>query len=513
MINPSQIRAMLALLLFFFYFNTFSQNYYSKRIAVTGKINQAGSILLLNDTLYLTGLVNEVPYTQVSVALLKVDKQGNLITAKRFKPSNRSYFGGGGGFVRNNKIYTTGQTDWGYQIQQGLYTFNTNSDTIFTRSYGDTVYYNYAAKALPYLKTNSKLLVFGITDSSCGVNHPGIGKPIIRVIDTNGILYQTKLYNSTCYNNSLYSADTTVEKGYVFSGYNSIGGKGRNYITKIDSSLNQQWSKNLDTTSSVSNAVVSLKKGHLLFASTHSVYNGTNYLGDKVALTRFDKNGNTIWCKQFGVSEDIYVERIKECTNSDFILCGEKTYNYTSTASQAMGWLMRTDSMGNLKWWRNYIAINPVKDTIAQCYLHDVIQMPDGGFAAVGSVGGSSTFTTIQQTWLLRVDSNGCFGAGNCPANVAVGINELNPNSYRDKDGELMIYPNPANTELTIEFLSVNNINYNLQIANAIGQVVCQSKVSTYKTAINISELPTGIYFVTLKTGTATLTKKVVIEH
>jgi hypothetical protein len=498
--------AVLLLLFILSYQDYICQNYFSKRINITNKINQSGSILLLNDTLYLTGLVNEVPFTQVSTTLLKVDKFGNLITAKRFKPINRSYFGGGGGFVRHNKIYTTGQTDWGFQIQQGLYTFNTNSDTVFTRSYGDTVFYNYAARALPFLKTSDKLLIIGITDSSCGINHPGVGKPIIRVVDTNGVLHQTKLYNSVCYNNSLYSADTTIERGYVFCGYNSIGGKGRNYITKLDSNLNQQWSKNIDTTSSVSNAVISLKKGHLLYATTRSIYNGTNLLGDKIALTRFDKNGNVIWSKQYGNAEDTYVERVKECTNGDFILCGEKTYSYTSTVSQAMGWLMLTDSMGNLKWWHRYIADDPIKDTIGQCYLHDVLQMPDGGFAAVGSVGGSSTFTTIQQTWLLRVDSNGCYQTG-CA--LPAGIKD---NKKEELSG-VTIYPNPANSELNIKLLDLNNPNYNLLITNTLGQTVHQTAINNQRSIVNISDFPQGIYFVTIKTGKATLTKKVVIEH
>jgi hypothetical protein len=72
--------------------------------------------------------------------------------------------------------------------------------------------------------------------------------------------------------------------------------------------------------------------------------------------------------------------------------------------------------MGNLKWWNNYIPTSPVKDTIAQCYLYDVLEMPDKGFAAVGWAGPSwSPFNNIQQTWLLRVDSMGCLVPGCSP--------------------------------------------------------------------------------------------------
>jgi hypothetical protein len=506
--------AVLLLLFILSYQDYICQNYFSKRIGVSGKLNLTTKLLFINDTFFIPAAVYEVPYSQASATLLKIDNSGNSFLTPRFKPGNRSYFGSYGAFLFNNKIYATIVTDWGLQVQQGVCVFGRNADTIFTRSYGDTAYYNFARLILPYLKNKNKLLLFGVTDSSCGINHPGLYKPVIRIIDTNGVLFETKLFNTTCYYNSLWGADTTIKKGFAFCGAEIVNNTAKNYIIKLDSNLNQQWNKYVDTGGSLANSIISLKKGGLLFAHNHTdSIQASTYNWDRISLTRLDINGNVVWRKRYSNAEkDISVSRVKECANGDFILCGQKYINYTSIVNQLVGWLMRTDSLGNVKWWKSYLPNDPVKDTITQNYLYDVLELPNKDIASVGYVGGSGTFSTIVQTWLLKVDSNGCFGIGNCAQNIALSINDHNTQTKIDVNN-VNIFPNPANSELNIELLDLNNPNYNLLITNTLGQTVHQAAINNQRSIVNISDFPQGIYFVTIKTGKATLTKKVVIEH
>jgi hypothetical protein len=94
-----------------------------------------------------------------------------------------------------------------------------------------------------------------------------------------------------------------------------------------------------------------------------------------------------------------------------------------------------------------------------------------------------------------------------CPVS-SVGLNE-------NKKGinSMSIYPNPANSELNIEFLDLNNPNYNLLITNTLRQTVHNTAINNQRSILNIIDFPPGIYFVTIKTGNETVTKKVVIEH
>ncbi|MFO0356706.1 MAG: T9SS type A sorting domain-containing protein [Sphingobacteriaceae bacterium] len=442
---------------------------------------------------------------------MKIDKFGSLFSAKRYKPANRSYFGSNGLYLKNHKFYTVGVTDWGLQLQNGLYVFDENCDSVLTRSYGDTVFYNLTSEVKPFLKDKSKMILFGMTDSTCGINHPGLYKPLIRVVDTNGVLHQTKIYTNTCFYRSLWDADTTLKKGFVFCGAEPMNvtstGVTKNYIIKLDSNLNQQWYNFVDTGNSLYSSIICLKTGRLLHAHNHSDFNGSTYLGDRITLTKLDAAGNIIWRKRYGSTESgIGVAKVKECSNGDYVLCGEKYVNYTASVSQYMGWIMRTDSMGNAKWWRTYIPTSPIKDTTTQNELYDIIELANKDLVCVGW-GGSNGFNLVQETWILKVDSNGCLGAGNCPPNLAIGLSEVKNDFYSFK-----LYPNPVKDELTVE-LGDEDIKATLTIINTLGEIIQKSPIVQRITKVQTSELNEGVYFVAIKTSQGSFTKKVIVKR
>jgi hypothetical protein len=71
---------------------------------------------------------------------------------------------------------------------------------------------------------------------------------------------------------------------------------------------------------------------------------------------------------------------------------------------------------------------------------------------------------------------------------VFVGIKEQQKSKFS-------LYPNPATDKITIE-LSEAPKETTLSIVNLEGQELITSKITNPKTQINISNLPTGIYFV-----------------
>lgn len=78
---------------------------------------------------------------------------------------------------------------------------------------------------------------------------------------------------------------------------------------------------------------------------------------------------------------------------------------------------------------------------------------------------------------------------------------------------QLSIYPNPANTDITIQY-QLNQPNGILKLYNTIGQLVSAVKVSssTSKIEENVSFLKPGIYYYMLSIdGITTVTKKLVI--
>ena len=350
-------------------------------------------------------------------------------------------------------------------------------------------YYNYANRILPFKKIKDKLLIFGSTDSTCGLNHPGLYKPIIRVVDTNGILSQTKLYLSTNKYRNICNVDTTKDKGYIVCYSQSETYSGRTYLMTLDSNLNLVWNKMYDTSNTVVAGITTLKSGKYVLANTHvdSSYT-SSFFWERITLTKLDENGNIIWRKLYGIKDlGPAAMSVKELSNKDLVVCGNRQITYSSSVGQLVGFIMRTDSMGNLKWWKNYIPTSPIKDTAGQCYLYDIVEMPDKGLAAVGFAAGDSGLGTIEQTWLLRVDSMGCLNPG-CPSGVGIEeINNVTSNNIR-------IYPNPANTFITIETEAAQE-NKQIRIMNALGQEIISEKIISSLQKISIENLSNGMYY------------------
>ncbi len=83
---------------------------------------------------------------------------------------------------------------------------------------------------------------------------------------------------------------------------------------------------------------------------------------------------------------------------------------------------------------------------------------------------------------------------------------------------QLVVFPNPASKQLTVQIEDVNNWlnhstqqNYDLFIYNQIGQVVKQEKLTSSdlnNTQINVADLAKGIYFIQIKLGGTKILKQ-----
>ena len=75
---------------------------------------------------------------------------------------------------------------------------------------------------------------------------------------------------------------------------------------------------------------------------------------------------------------------------------------------------------------------------------------------------------------------------------VAVGTNDLT----REKL-DFSLFPNPTSQELSVKVDSDNNQGFNIDIINAIGQLLRKEKTPTF----SIADLPSGLYFLKIEMG------------
>jgi hypothetical protein len=94
------------------------------------------------------------------------------------------------------------------------------------------------------------------------------------------------------------------------------------------------------------------------------------------------------------------------------------------------------------------------------------------------------------------------------PAKVIVEITVKKATGIAEpKQNNLIVYPNPATSELHVKLNSQEAANY--AIYNTAGQTVLHGRLQE-ETAINVESLSKGIYFVQIKTEKDMVTKKIV---
>jgi hypothetical protein len=89
-----------------------------------------------------------------------------------------------------------------------------------------------------------------------------------------------------------------------------------------------------------------------------------------------------------------------------------------------------------------------------------------------------------------------------------IGISE---NAF---DNALSVYPNPATNEVYISLSDKTFNNFDITIANSLGQIL-ERKTNVdnaSRATINVSNYSSGIYFVTIKAGESISTKKLVVQ-
>ena len=93
---------------------------------------------------------------------------------------------------------------------------------------------------------------------------------------------------------------------------------------------------------------------------------------------------------------------------------------------------------------------------------------------------------------------------------VALLYNNQNAIASVEYQDHINVYPNPATTEVTINFGKAKR--YHVQLCNTLGEVLEQTQISSSMYSPGISSYPPGLYFIQVKTEQETIHKKIIIQ-
>jgi len=393
----------------------------------------------------------------------------------------------------------------------------------------------------------------------------GLGDYWVLKLDSNGAIEWQNVFGGTG-EDILTSLVETSTGDYIIGGNSNSpisGNKTENavglndyWIVKIDAFGNYVWDKTIGglNTDLLFELVIDSENNILLSGSSESDISGNktqNSFGyGDYWIVKLDQAGSIIWDKTIGGSfDDFYCRIISLGTN--YYLAGDSNSDISGLKSEdSFGsvdfWLVKLDKNGNLIWDKtiggnNFDGLNyMILTNDFQLITTGESDSDISGFKSENSIGGSTDF------WIASIDTNGNFiwdkTIGGMQLDIPHTIHEKSDNNYiitgysdsnisGDKDevcrgwedywiveisstvgilendfSEINIYPNPA-----INYFSFSENVSDVKISDLQGKIILETSTITSNT-IDISDLPSGMYFVQFMFDSKIYSKKLVIH-
>ncbi|TKK71539.1 T9SS type A sorting domain-containing protein [Ilyomonas limi] len=236
-------------------------------------------------------------------------------------------------------------------------------------------------------------------------------------------------------------------------------------------------------------------------------------------IVRTDSMGNKKWDKTIGGDLGDYMQSVAATTDGGFLLGGYSNSNVGFTKSEAsVGgydyWIVKVDKLGNVQWNKTYGGTGNDKLTaVKQIGANEYIL----GGTSNSPVSGDKTLDTFggNDIWLLRLSASSANRTGSKSTQLTSTNRAAAPHTTAITSLSMNVAPNPVQSNMTVSYSSPANAKLLLKVLSEDGKVVLATNIAatekgSYTT--NVAKLPAGIYYITLQSGTSTVTKRIVKE-
>lgn len=265
-----------------------------------------------------------------------------------------------------------------------------------------------------------------------GITNNGGKDGWVMKLDASGNIVWQKLLGGSA-DDILYSARQTTDGGYIISGdanstnSGTLTGVTNNggldaWIIKLDASGNTVWQKLLGG-SGFDRFIESAQTtdgGYIAVGTatgSDGTLSGVTSYGDLDGwIVKLDATGNTTWQKLYGGGSQDQFQSVEQTTDGGYITAlaaaNVNSVNGTYTVAgygQYDGWVVKTDSLGNLQWQRLF-------GTSGQDFFDACHQTSDGGYILTGQASSGAqnqgsltglTFNGGYDGWIVKLDGAG----------------------------------------------------------------------------------------------------------
>ncbi len=288
-----------------------------------------------------------------------------------------------GGFIITGRTRSFGAGD--YDVY--LIRIDANSDTLWTKTYGgngcDEGYYIQEC-------TDEGFIITGATTSF------GAGSYDVYLIrtDSNGDTLWTKTYGGTT-DDWGCSVQECTDEGFIITGATTSFGAGFSdvYLIRTNADGDTLWTKTYGgTTDDWSNSIDKCTEGGFVITGTTKSF-GTG--SSDVYLIRTNADGDTLWTRTYGGTNNDEGWSVQECAGGGFIITG-MTRSFGAGSYDV--YLIRTNTDGDTLWTRTYGG------TCCE-YGNSVDKCTEGGFIITGMT--TSFDDGYENVYLVRTNSDG----------------------------------------------------------------------------------------------------------
>ena len=281
-------------------------------------------------------------------------------------------------------------------------------------------------------------------------------------------------------------------------------------VFKMDSLGNPEWHQCYGGSGPEAvNRLLEVENGYLIAGiggSNDGDLEGSGWHGDHdVWLIKVDFEGKIIWQKCYGGSNGESPKKIFQTSDGGFMVFantqsfnGDVIGNPSNSPERPSIWIFKVDSIGNLLWQQcigghttervyGVVKHNDYKYTIAG----EMRYSPSGDVNCSNFVYGSQ-----QNYWV--------FGISDTTVNVVENDAEI---------AEIKVYPNPANSQLNIDFpVDYQVLNTTIEIVDINGRTAFKTKPVSYTNQINIKQLNPGLYIVKIQNNKSLITRRIIVQ-
>lgn len=472
-----------------------------------------------------------------------------------------------GGFVMAGRTYSNDGDVSGNHGQFDMWVVKTNSEgtVIWKKTLGGLKDDN--ARTMKST-SDGGFIIGGETESidgdAVGTSYGSDDYWLVKIDSSGNIEWQKRFGGFNA--DQLNSVAQTTDGGYIMAGTSDYGGGmvttylggSDAWIVKVNSYGEYQWQKTLGgSQSDVATGILALSDGtYMVSGFTNS--NDGNVTGahgyNDGWIVKLTNNGNLIWQKTYGGSDQDIVNTIKPTADGGFVFAGRTSSNDGDVSGNHSWdgvsnffapdlWVVKIDSLGTIQWqkcfgsWGNEEAVAIEQTNDGGYIIAGNTDTPPNqeGDVTVGSDGG-------DDFWIVKIDAIGNLqweqvhggGSDDDPHEVLLaedggyvfvgytgstelGASQSNVSNFwilkyaseqlatsNFEKNSLSLYPNPAITTINISISSTNKVQ-KMAVFNSLGQMVSESK---NENSVELGALTSGVYSLQVFDGQHLFTSK-----